>query len=125
MGKEPCEGQRHPFLGAAGPFLFVHLLDQAGGEMPLDNNQFQELTKQVMDLRLDLARIDTKMDGLKDLSYSVAALDKRVTTAEVNADSAHNRMNKIERIHAWLATGFSGAIIVAIATFIIKGGLVK
>jgi uncharacterized protein YoxC len=91
----------------------------------MENEQFRELTKQVTDLRLDLARIDTKMDALKDLSFSVAALDKRVTSAEVSSESAHTRMNKIEKIHSWLATGLGGAIIAAIATFIIRGGLVK
>lgn len=91
----------------------------------MENTQFQELTKQVMDLRLDLARIDTKMDMLSNLSGSVVALDKRVTSAEVSAESAHNRMNRIEKIHAWLATGFGGAVIAAIATFVLKGGLVK
>lgn len=91
----------------------------------MDNEQFKELCKQVMDLRLDLARIETKMDIIKDISSSVAELDKRMSASESMSMLAHNRMDKIEKIHAWIFTGFGGAVIAAIATFIIRGGLAK
>lgn len=91
----------------------------------MDTEQFSELTKQVMNLRLDLARIDTKMDSFKDIANSVNEIDKRLTSTEGTSLLAHNRMDKIEKIHTWLFTAFGGAVIAAIATFVIKGGLIK
>jgi phage shock protein A len=91
----------------------------------MDNDQLKELTKQVMDLRLDLARMDTKVDSIKDMQHKVEDHSVRLTTVEASSSSAHKRMDRIEKIHAGIAWTFGGGIVAAIVTFIVKGGLVK
>lgn len=91
----------------------------------MDNEQFKELVNTVMDLRLDLARMDAKMDNFKDISRYVEDIDRRLSKNEATSMLAHNRMDRIEKIHGWIATGFGGAFLAAVATFIIKGGLLK
>jgi uncharacterized protein YoxC len=89
------------------------------------DEQIKELTKELMNVRLDLREISTKVDAIKDLTHSVTEIDKRVTTVEASVKSAHHRMDKIEKIHAWIAMTAIGGILAAVVTFIVKGGLVK
>lgn len=89
------------------------------------DEQIKELTKQVMDLRLDLARIDTKVDSIKEMQHKVEDHSARLIAVEASASSAHLRMNRIDKIHAWIGTTFAGGIIIAAVTFVVKGGLVK
>lgn len=78
-----------------------------------------------MELRLDLARMDIKMDSIKDVKDKVDNHSIRLSTVEGSASSAHKRMDRIEKIHAWLLGSVGVGFIGAIVTFIIKGGLVK
>lgn len=89
------------------------------------DDQIKELTKTVMDLRLDLREISTKVDSIKDMQHKVEDLNIRLTTVEASTKSAHHRMDKIEKIHAGLAWTFIGGIVTAVVTFIVKGGLVQ
>jgi hypothetical protein len=89
------------------------------------DDQIKELTKQVMDLRLDLARMDTKMDSIKDMQHKVDDHGTRITAVESSAAQAHHRLNRMDKITTGLILSFGGALLAAIAGFIIKGGLVK
>lgn len=89
------------------------------------DEQIKELMKQVMDLRLDLARIDTKVDSIKDFQHKVEDINIRLTAAESSTKSAHHRMDKIEKIHTWIAMTLGGGILAAAVTFIVKGGLAQ
>lgn len=89
------------------------------------DEQIKELTKTVMDLRLDLARMDVKMDSIKDVKEKVDAHETKLATLQASTSSAHKRMDKIEKIHAWLLGAVGLGFIGAIVTFVVKGGLVK
>ena len=70
-----------------------------------------------------LTRVETKLDGIE--GKLDAAIDAKETAvkAKASADSAHKRLDKIEDAQKWLWRTFGAAFIVAIAAFIISGGL--
>lgn len=94
------------------------------------DEQLKELNKTVMDLRLDLARIDTKVDSIKDMQHKVEDHSTRITSVEGTVlhahkriDDANKRMDKIDKIFGWVVTAVGAGFIAAIVTFIVKGGL--
>lgn len=87
------------------------------------NDQLKELTKTVMEVRLDLARIDTKVDSIKDMQHKVEDHSTRLMSVEGSVLHAHKRMDKIDKVLGWIATAVSAGFLAAIITFIVKGGL--
>ena len=88
------------------------------------DEQIKELTKTVMELRLDLARMDVKMDSIKDVKDKVDNHASRLTALEASAKSAHLRLDRMDSNQTWLWRTLGGAVILAVAAFIIKGGLI-
>lgn len=70
-----------------------------------------------------MARVETKVDGLNEKMDRVIAANETAVEALASAKSAHHRLDKIEDNQKWLWRTFAGAIILAIAGFIISGGL--
>lgn len=89
------------------------------------DEQIKELTKTVMELRLDLARMDVKMDSIKDVKDKVDNHASRLTALEASAKSAHLRLDKMESNQTWLWRTLGGAVLLAVVAFVIKGGLVS
>ncbi|MEF2966087.1 hemolysin XhlA family protein [Paenibacillus sp. M1] len=70
-----------------------------------------------------ITRVETKVDNMDEkLDRAISANETAVAALE-SAKSAHKRLDKIEDGQKWLWRTFAGAIILAIATFIITGGL--
>ena len=89
------------------------------------DEQIKELTKHVMDLRLDLARVDTKMDAIKDMQHKVEDHGARLVAVENSAASAHHRLNGVGKIVYSIGVGTALAVVGAVVTFVVKGGLMK
>lgn len=89
------------------------------------DEQIKELTNHVMNLRIELGKIDTKMDSIKDMQHKVDDHSARITAVESSAASAHHRLNAINKVLLGLSLTGGGAIVTAVVTFIVKGGLVK
>lgn len=70
-----------------------------------------------------LTRVETTVDGMdKKLDRAIAANENAVKALEIAA-SAHKRIDRIEDNQKWLWRTVGGAVILAIAAFIIQGGL--
>jgi hypothetical protein len=113
------------------------------------SDDLKPLTEQVTALRLDMARMETKIDGIKDLTKKVEEVDdrskealqstrsahKRIdaldkyedvsTKALDNSLNAHARLDKIDKWVFWFGTTLFGAIIVAAVAFMVRGGFSK
>lgn len=70
-----------------------------------------------------LTRVETKLDNMDGkLDRAISASETAVTALE-QAKSAHKRLDKMEDSNKWLWRTLGGAFLLAIAGFIIKGGL--
>lgn len=80
--------------------------------MDMQNEMLQRIT-----------RVETKVDGMdKKLDRAITANETAIE-ALASATSAHRRLDKIEDNQKWLWRTLVGAVLIAIATFIIGGGL--
>ena len=89
------------------------------------DDQIDKMTEQLVNVRLDLRELTTEVRSIKDLSQSVAVMDKRLIATESSSSSAHKRLDRIEANQTWMWRALGGAVLVAVATFVIKGGLVS
>lgn len=70
-----------------------------------------------------ITRVETKVDGMdKKLDRAIAANETAVEALS-SAKSAHHRLDKIEDNQKWIWRTLVGALIVAVAAFIVSGGL--
>lgn len=79
----------------------------------------------IIKIREQLARIETKLDQMQSVGAVAEAAKETAITALQSAKSAHYRLDKIDKIITWTSTTILGALIVAVVTFIVKGGLSK
>jgi hypothetical protein len=89
------------------------------------DEQIKELTTHLMNLRLEVNTISTKMDAIKDMQTKVDDHGARMIAVEASSASAHHRLNAMTRIVTSLSVGATLAVISAVITFIVKGGLMK
>jgi hypothetical protein len=68
----------------------------------------------LMDVRLDIRELNTKMDGFKDVSKKVEENTLVSTKALQSSDSAHKRIDKIDKIVFWVVTTIIGGVIIGI-----------
>lgn len=87
----------------------------------MDNQK--TLSDQLTDVRLDLRELSTKMDGIKDLSKKVDEVHDTARNALQSTQSAHKRIDKIDKIIFWMATSVIGAVIVGIISLAVSGSL--
>lgn len=109
--------------------------------------EIKALGEQLTTVRLDLARMETKLDCIKDLTKKVEEVDDRSKEALIstrsahkrldsmekyedvstkaldNSLNAHSRLDKIDKWIFWLGSTLFGAIILAVVGFILRGGL--
>jgi len=65
------------------------------------------------DIRERLARLETKIDNLNDLSKKVDDMSTKVAEAEARSKSNTHRLDKLEEANTWLWRKIVGAIIAA------------
>lgn len=70
-----------------------------------------------------MARVETKVDGMDEKLDRAITANETAVEALSSARSVHTRIDKIENSLTWLWRTFAGASILAIAAFIIAGGL--
>lgn len=70
-----------------------------------------------------MTRVETKVDNMDEKLDRAIAANETAVEALSSAKSAHHRLDKIEDNQKWLWRTFAGAIILAIAGFILSGGL--
>lgn len=87
------------------------------------DEQIKDLAKIVTEVRLDLARIDTKVDSIKEMQNKVEDHSARIVAVEASAASAHHRLNGISKVVTGLAIGGGVAVIGVVINFVVKGGL--
>lgn len=70
-----------------------------------------------------ITRTETNVVSMNEKLDRAINANETATEALEKAKSAHKRLDKIEDNQKWLWRTFAGAFIVAIAAFIIAGGL--
>ncbi|MNW48035.1 hemolysin XhlA [compost metagenome] len=70
-----------------------------------------------------ITRVETKVDTMDEKLDRAIMANETAVEALTSAKSAHHRLDRIEDNQKWLWRTFAGAFIVAIAAFIIAGGL--
>ena len=70
-----------------------------------------------------LTRVETKVDGMDTKLDNAIRANETAILALEHARHANDRITKLEDNQRWLWRTFGGAVIVAVATFIITGGL--
>lgn len=70
-----------------------------------------------------ITRVETKVDNMDEKLDRAIQANETAVEALQSAKSAHHRLDKIEDNQKWLWRTFAGAFVLAIAAFIISGGL--
>lgn len=70
-----------------------------------------------------ITRVETKVDNMDEKLDRAIQANETAVEALQSAKSAHHRLDKIEDNQKWLWRTFAGAFVLAIAAFIIAGGL--
>lgn len=80
--------------------------------MSVENEVLQRITK-----------VETVVDNMDEKLDRAITANETAVIAHESAKSAHHRIERIEDNLKWLWRTFAGAIILAVAAFIISGGL--
>lgn len=70
-----------------------------------------------------ITRVETKVDNMDEKLDRAIMANETAVEALTSAKSAHHRLDRIEDNQRWLWRTFAGAFVLAIAAFIIAGGL--
>lgn len=70
-----------------------------------------------------ITRVEEKVNNMSEKIDRAIKANETAVEALASAKSAHHRLDKIEDNQKWLWRTFAGAIILAIAGFILSGGL--
>ncbi|MGG4344909.1 hemolysin XhlA family protein [Paenibacillus lautus] len=70
-----------------------------------------------------ITRVETKVDNMDEKLDRAINANETAVEALHEAKSAHARLDKIEDTQKWLWRTIAGAFVLAIAAFIISGGL--
>ncbi|MFN0222103.1 hypothetical protein [Paenibacillus sp. KR2-11] len=70
------------------------------------------LSDQLVNVRLDIRELNTKMDGIKDLTKKVDEVDDTAKEALSSTKSAHKRVDAIDRWLFWFGTSILGSIVI-------------
>ncbi|KZS45688.1 hypothetical protein AWU65_07065 [Paenibacillus glucanolyticus] len=70
-----------------------------------------------------ITRVETKVDNMDEKLDRAINANETAIKALHEAETAHDRLDKIEDGQKWLWRTFAGAFVLAIAAFIIAGGL--
>ena len=91
----------------------------------MSTQEFKELSELITDLRIDIAKLNEKIDAIKVTTNKIDAIDKMANEANNSVKSAHHRIDRIEKMIYWLATTVAGSLITAIITMLVKGGFLS
>jgi len=70
-----------------------------------------------------ITRVEEKVNNVNEKLDRAINANETAVRALASADSAHHRLNKIEDYQKWMWRTFAAVIIVAVATFVVNGGL--
>lgn len=70
-----------------------------------------------------VVRVETKVDSMDEKLDRALTVTEMAVEARASASSAHKRLDKIEDNQKWMWRTMVGAFLVAVASFIIGGGL--
>ncbi|GAC44323.1 hemolysin XhlA family protein [Paenibacillus popilliae] len=70
-----------------------------------------------------ITRVETMVDNMDEKLDRAILANETATAALQSAKSAHHRLDKIEDNQKWLWRTIAGAFVLAMAGFIISGGL--
>ncbi|WP_159886211.1 hemolysin XhlA family protein [Paenibacillus puerhi] len=92
-------------------------------------DETKQLSEQLTGVRLDLARLETKLDAIKDLTKKVEEVDDRAKEALQSTRSAHKRLDSLKadeikelaENQTWLWRTVMAALIAGLINLLWKG----
>lgn len=91
----------------------------------MPTQELKELSELITELRIDIAKLNEKIDALKVTANKIDSIEKVANEAFSSTKSAHHRVDRIEKMMYWLATTVAGSFITALVTLFVKGGVFK
>ena len=113
---------RYCAISLTNQWGFLHTLgaDPGGYLYHKEGEDVDEVQTEVLQR---LTRVETMVDSMNEKLDRAISANETAAKALESSKSAHHRIDKIEDNQKWLWRTFAGAIILAIAGFIISGGL--
>lgn len=98
-------------------FYFVRRVIEVDG--------LEKINDTMVQVQIKLAELSTKLDAIGALDAKVSAMNDATIRNTDSTKAAHKRLDKIDKTFYWFWTSIFSGIIIAVVTFIVKGGLVK
>lgn len=80
------------------------------------SDTIKEISDQLVNVRLDIRELSTKVDGLKDVKKEVDEASSTAKEALNYAKSGQHQINELKEGQKWLWRTFAGAFITSIVT---------
>ena len=80
----------------------------------------QEMSRVLVDIRERLVRVETKIDGMRDVRETAEAAEKTANEAIQSAKSAHHRIDEIGDNQKWLWRTVVGAVLAGVISFFMR-----
>lgn len=95
----------------------------------MNSDDIKTMSEQLTGVRLDLARLETKLDGIKDLNKRVEDVDDKAKEALQSTRSAHKRLDDLKNDdikvladnQTWLWRTAMAALIAGVVNLLWKG----
>lgn len=80
----------------------------------MTDNPLKELSEQMVNVRLDIRELSTKVDGLADVKKEVSVATKTAEEALQYAKAGQHQINELKESNKWLWRAFAGATITGV-----------
>ena len=80
----------------------------------------QEMSRVLTDIRERLVRVETKIDGMRDVRETAEAAEKTANEAIQSAKSAHRRIDEIGDNQKWLWRTVVGVVLAGVISFFMR-----
>ncbi|GKU79845.1 hemolysin XhlA family protein [Paenibacillus sp. L3-i20] len=88
----------------------------------MSDNPMDKLNETMVNVRLDIRELSTKVDGMSDVKREVVQAGKVADEALDKSESAHHRINRIDKITFWAGTTIVGGVVIALLNMLWRSG---
>jgi phage shock protein A len=86
----------------------------------MTEKDYQQLSENLVQVRLDIRELMTEVRSLKDLQNEVTAHNTAITALDQSTKSAHHRLDRIDKIIFWVGTTIIGGVIIGLMALLYK-----
>lgn len=74
------------------------------------------------EIRERMVRVETKIDTMAEVQSTADSAKELANNAMISSQSAHKRIDKIDKSMFWITTTVIGAVIILVINFTMTGG---